>query len=388
MGELHTHDIKPQWRTAAQPCSLRTMSESVLEGWHQSLGAAFRAINGSRVVSHYGGPGREYEALTVAAGLFDLSPRGRLCLIGADRERFLNGQVTNQIKSLRVGEGCYALLTTAKGKLRSDANIFRLDNEFLLDLEPGLGAAVTKRLEEYVIADDVQVVDAGDHYGLLSVQGPLAAAAIEVAALSADLPLRPLTLVQVKHEILGELYLANQPRVGFPGYEVYVPQAALPELARRLLAAVQGLGGRACGWEALETARIEAGIPRFGADMDETNLPAEAGIEARAVSYAKGCYIGQEVIARMRTYGQATKQLCGLRWQQEPGELPVRGDKLFKADKEVGMITSAIRSPRLAAVLALGYVRKEVRALGAELTLRTAAGESMVRVVETPFVAS
>ena len=106
-----------------------------------------------------------------AAGVMDLSFRGRLCLTGADRVRFLNGQVTNNVKDLRAGEGCYAALVTAKGKLECDLNIFNLPNELLLDFEPGLTATITQRLEKYVIADDVQVVDVAPHYGLLSVQG-------------------------------------------------------------------------------------------------------------------------------------------------------------------------------------------------------------------------
>src|SRR5205823_13062557 len=133
----------------------------------------------------------------------------------------------------------------------------------------------------------------------------------------------------------------NLPRIGSAGFDLFVPTAALGPVTDKLITAAKAVGGRACGWQALEMARIEAGIPRFAADMDETNLPPESGIEERAVSYTKGCYIGQEVIARVRTYGQVAKALRRLRLADGLHELPRKGDKLFHGTKEAGYITSA-----------------------------------------------
>ena len=153
-----------------------------------------------------------------------------------------------------------------------------------------------------------------------------------------------------------------------------------------LFAAVRVAGGRAVGYQALEWARIEAGIPRFGVDMDETNLPPEAGLERDAISYTKGCYTGQETIARLRTYGQVSKALRGLVLPESITALPVRGDVLTRDGRDVGKITCAIRSPRLERNIALGYVRKECNAPGTELHVRRASGEEFaVTVVETPF---
>ena len=177
----------------------------------------------------------------------------------------------------------------------------------------------------------------------------------------------------------------NLPRLGTTGFDLFVRTAALALAAEKLIAVAKTVGGRACGWRALEMARIEAGIPRFGADMDETNLAPEAGIDARAISYTKGCYIGQEVIARIRTYGQVTKTLRGLRLADDLKSLPKRGDKLFRDGKEVGYITSAIASPTFKANLALGYVRREHNQVGTQLSLRTADGESGAQIVELPF---
>src|ERR1700722_8861232 len=145
------------------------MSTLALHELHHGLNGCFAEVNGCEVVTDYGDWLAEHAAFRESAGVVDLSFRGRICLTGADRARWLNGQVTNNVKDLRGGQGCYAALVTAKGKLQSDLNIFCLSNELLLDFEPGLAESVIQRLEKYIIADDVQVVDAAPHYGLLSV---------------------------------------------------------------------------------------------------------------------------------------------------------------------------------------------------------------------------
>ena len=328
----------------------------------------------------------EPKALRTTAGVIDLGFRGHLCLLGADRARFLHGQVTNDIKKLRPGDGCYAALATAKGKMESDLNVYNLADELLLDFEPGFADAIRQRLEKFIIADDVQIVDAAPHYGLLSVQGPKAETVIRELGLFVDVPGRALQSIKISEPTLGEIYLMNQPRLGTSGFDVFVPTNSLGAVMDKLIAAAKQIGGCACGWQALETARIEAGIPRFGADMDASNIPLECGIESRAISYQKGCYIGQEVINRIHSFGHVTKELRGLRLADDLKTLPVKGDKLFKDDKEVGNLTSAVFSPALQANVALGYVRREFFAVGNELTLQSAGGHTSARIVPLPFV--
>jgi aminomethyltransferase len=315
----------------------------------------------------------------------DLSFRGRLCLTGADRRRLLNGQVTNNVKDLTTGQGCYACLVTAKGRMQSDLNIYCLPDELLLDFEPGLSSALAQRLDKYIIAEDVQVVDVAPQCGLLSVQGPKAWAVVESLGLGFDLPSKAMSFKSINDATLGEIYCMNQPRVGTTGFDLFVPTPALGAMADKLIAAARVSGGSACGWKALEMGRIEAGIPRFGADVDETNLPPEAGLDDRAISYTKGCYIGQEVIARVRTYGQVAKALRGLRLADGLKVLPKRGDKLYWGDKEIGYVTSAIASPTLKTNVALAYVRREHNEAGTELTVRTSDGESRAKIVPLPF---
>ena len=317
-----------------------------LHEFHQNLRARFTSVNGAEAVADFGDALGEHAALRATAGVLDLSFRGRLCLVGADRVRFLHGQVTSDVKKLRVGEGCYAALVTAKGKMESDLNIFALQDELLLDFEPGLAQTVSQRLEKFIVADDVQVVDVSPHYGLLSVQGPKAEAVVRAAGLfgvppsggpggennasrvNGELPTGPLNFIKATEATPGEIYLMNQPRLApvisagradlqvgptGSGFDLFVPSVALAAVADKLIAAAKSVGGRACGWTAFDTARIEAGIPRFGVDMDETNIPLECGIEDRAVSYTKGCYIGQEVINRIHSIGHVNRELRGLR---------------------------------------------------------------------------
>jgi folate-binding protein YgfZ len=359
----------------------------LLNETHLKHGARYLAVNESPVVEHYGDPVAEYNALRRTAALLDLSSRGRLRLLGSDRRSFLNGQVTNDVAGLQDGEGCYAALVNAKARIQSDLNIYCLPDEILLDFEPGYSQTVSARLNQYIIAEDVQVVDLSAEYGLLNLEGPQASNALLAALPPSALPAAPYRIVRHQDAECGDLYIACHLRTGLPGFDCLVPASGLQSLWARLENATHQVGGQACGWQALEWLRVESGLPRFGQDMDDTNLAPETGITERAINYRKGCYIGQEVIARIRTYGQVTRALRGLQFIDELTELPVRGDKLLKAGREVGYLTSVIRSPVLDRHVALGYVRREVNEPGTELVLQSNARTShAVTIVPLPFV--
>ena len=384
----HAPEFSPKEESFASPSRNETfaaMTPLALHELHAALGAQFTEVNGMEVVEQYGDWLPEHAALRNSVAVIDLSFRSRLVLTGTDRARLLNGQVTNNVKDLPVGEGCYAALVTNKGRMQSDLNIYILPDEILLDFEPGLTRVISERFDKFIIADDVQVIDAAPHYGLLSVQGPKAWATVERVGLNFARPEKEFQSRSIKDETLGEIYCVNQPRIGTSGFDLFAPINSLGALIDKLIASAKQNGGRAAGWRALETARIEAGTPRFGVEMDETNLAPEAGLESRAISYTKGCYIGQEVIARIRTYGQVAKALRGLRFAESAGTLPEKGDKIFSGEKEVGSISSAIHSPSLNADIALGYVRREHNQIGTELKVRSAGGERSVKIVSIPF---
>ena len=308
----------------------------------------------------------EFAALTKTAGVLDLSSRSRLCLLGADRAKFLHGQVTNDITGLAENTGCYAALVNAKGKMESDLFAYRLADEILLDFESGLAAAVQARLEKFIITEEVEVADAAPHFGLLSVQGPTAGkvmVALKLPAPEAELALE---------KTADEIYIINQPRLGSKGIDLFVPVDLFEQVKAQLLEHAP-LGGEA----AFEKARVLATIPRFGIDLTSDNLPPEGGFEARAISYAKGCYIGQEVIARIRTYGKVQRVLRGLKLD---GVAAV-GDEVFHGEKKVGALSSVITEPDAA----LALIRREANEPGTTLRVETKNGSVNGEVATLPF---
>jgi folate-binding protein YgfZ len=357
-----------------------------LREYHASRGALFTEVNGFEVVDQFGEPESEYAALRDSVGIWDLSFRGRLCLLGGDRVRLLHGQVTNDVNGLGEGRGCYAAFVSSKGRMQADVFVYNLAQELLLDLEPGMGEVIQKRLEHFVVADDVQWVDVAPHYGLIGLHGPRALVALAALELGIKVPELALQFTTIELPGAGEVYLMNQPRLGVPGIELFVPMAALQPMYERLLEASLNLGGRSVGWQAVERVRIEAGIPRFGVDMDESNLPPEAGIAPKAISYDKGCYIGQEILARLRTYGQVTRKLRGLKiLGQLAGRRPTRGDVLSRAEREVGRLTSVTWVPEMGGWLAMGYVRRESSESGVVLELGPVGSGLTAEVVDLPL---
>lgn len=352
---------------------------------HAGLGARFRAVNGFEAVEDYGDWRSEYAALRGAAAVVDLGFRGRFCLTGADRVRLLNGQVTNDIKALQPGRGCRAAFCGPKGRMIADAEIYCLADELLVDVEPGLSAPLIERLERHAVAEDVQMVDAAPYYGLLSLQGPRAATALASLGLGVRAPELDRELVTAPHPE-GDVYLARTPRLGATGFDLYAPVARLGVLWSGAVAAVRREGGAPAGFAAWEAVRFEAGIPRFGVEMDETTLPPEAGLDQDAISYTKGCYAGQETIARLRTYGQVAKALRGLRLLEPSGILPSRGATVSAGGRGVGSVASAFFSPAWGTRLAMGYLRREHNTPGAKVTVSLPDGSEAAAVVtRLPF---
>ncbi len=268
--------------------------------------------------------------------------RTRLRVTGADCVDLLHGQCTNDIKKLRAGESCYAAFLNAKGKMRGDAHIVCRPEEFLLDASAGLQAS----LEKFVITEDVVIEDVSALLGAWLVIG-----------------------------VAGE---TARPAVSpYRGSEVALPAGAVT------FSHPLGLGVLSpvplpvtLDTTTLDALRIEAGIPAWGVDMDEETIPVEAGLGARAISYDKGCYIGQETIARIKTYGHVNRHLVQLSVNSE--KLPVRGEQVMSGDKPVGHVTSAAYSNRLGKTLALGYVRREFAVRGVTLT----AGQQPAEVLK------
>jgi len=346
--------------------------------------------------------GTPYRAVREGAGLADRSGEGRLSVTGADRHAWLQGLVTNDVGSLAAGRGCYAAWLTPQGRMITDLRLLELGDRVLVDVPAGLAAALVERLDRFVITEDVQVRDVTGEIARLGVHGPAAAvtlaaamdrlgpaaaSGVSAAALAALAEHASVAAPLVPREAAASTLIAAASRdVGEPGFDVYLPVAVAPGLRAALISAGAAEVDHAT-WEVL---RVEAGRPVFGVDMDEGTIPLEAGIEARAVSETKGCYVGQEVLVRVRDrgHGRVARRLVGLMAGDGPtaaAAAVARGDALTAGDREAGRITSAVLSPALG-TLALGYVHRDFVEPGTRLEAQHGEVAVPLVVVRLPFL--
>jgi folate-binding protein YgfZ len=305
----------------------------------------------------------QYRQLREECGLVDRSERGKLLVAGPDGADYLQGQLTNDVEALEVGEGQYAALLDRKGHMQADMRVLRTGaEEIWLDTEPDALAAARRHLEMYSIGRDVSIADASAERAILSLIGPRS---VEIAA-SAPLPENACETTAVA----GTECVAAGTRFGI---DLIVAVAEVDRLRRALLDA----GAVEVSPEAAEILRVESGTPRFGAEMGTETMPAEAGIVERAVSFTKGCYIGQETVARLHYKGRPNRHLRGLRLSDPvPSGAPLR-----LGEKEVGRLGGSVVSPVLGPI-GLAILRRE-----AEPDTELAVGEDGVtaRVVDLPF---
>jgi tRNA-modifying protein YgfZ len=306
----------------------------------------------------------QYRELREGAGLLDRSERANLEVTGPDAAEFLQGQVTNDVQALEPRSGCYAAMLNPKGRILADMRILRVAPErFLLDTESSAGDVVLRDLRMYKIGRQVEVTETPDR-SIVSVIGPRADAVVE-SAFGMRLPGSEHAL----EELSGGVVAVRTDL----GIDVVVADDQAPEARERLL----GAGAFPTSLDAAEIVRVESGRPRHGIDMGEENLPAEAGIVERSVSFTKGCYVGQEPVARMHYKGHPNRHLRGLRLS----EAAAPGTALAASGKDVGSVTSTVLSPALGPI-ALALVRREV-APGDEVSV--GEGGLTATVVELPF---
>jgi folate-binding protein YgfZ len=302
----------------------------------------------------------QYRGLREQAGVADRSTRGKLVVRGEEAADFLQGQVTNDVEAIGEGEGVYAALLDRKGHIQADMRVLRLaPDAFWIDTEPATRERVARHLGMYKIGRDVEIDDVTGDHAILSVVGPAAQKAASTG------PLAP----ENAHRLEGDRRVVATEL----GLDLIVPAGAAAEV----LAELQAAGAAEVSEEAMEIARIESGRPRFGADMSEATMPAEAGITDRAVSFSKGCYIGQEPVARLHYKGRPNRHLRGLRLSGPAAH----GDAIRLGDREVGTIGTAAISPARGPV-ALAIVRREASP-GDTVAVGDDGAEA--EVVELPF---
>lgn len=301
----------------------------------------------------------QYSALVSSTGFADLSSRTQIEFTGADRASFLHNLCTNEVKKLPVGEACEAFITNVQGRTIGHGYIFCRPEALVFSTVPGQGEFLLAHFEKYHIREKVEIRDRTSEWGELLLFTSLAAA-IETRSVSeAPSPTRSAS------EALF--------RIPFLGSDSCFLSAPLGDIPL-FIAALRTSGGMECSPEAVEMARLEAGTPLFGRDITDKNLPQEVARDQQAISFTKGCYLGQETVARLDALGHVNQLLCGVHFRGDI--IPTAGTELRSGERVVGHVTSADWSVRLAAPLALAYVRREQAAVGTLLS--SPSGESQV----------
>lgn len=352
---------------------------------HRAAGATFAELAGFDVPAHFCDPDREYRAALSGAALFDRTPTGKIELSGKDAPAFLHNLCTNDINGLPLGGGCETYFCEHRAKVLAHALVYHVlsadRHAYWLDVTPGFNDKVFKHLDKHLIAEAVELADQTGQFAQIYLAGPRAKAVLEKAL---GEPIPDLAEFQHMERTFGSTATCSIRRydpLGVPGYDLVCRN----ERAEGVWRMVQVAGAVPAGQAAWETLRVEAGTPMYGIDIGEDRFVMEVARAPRAVSYSKGCYLGQEpiVMARDRA-GFVNRAFLGVK-VLEGGLLPA-GTRLFREGAEVGQVTSSVQSPRLGAPLALAYVRRGHQDRGLRLEAETTDGRQLVEVLSFPPV--
>jgi folate-binding protein YgfZ len=322
-------------------------------------GARLGDYLGAETAASFGDPRREYVELRSGAGIYDLGWRSKIVATGADRVRWMNGMVTNNVRDLAPGHGNYNFLLNAQGRILSDMYIYNRGEYLLLDTARWQAPKLLEVMNKYIIMDEVELTDITEKLTSLAVQGPHAREVLRDAGFNFS-DVDPLQVQDITWNDVG-LSITRMASDIAHTYEIWLA----PANAGAVWDALVGGGAKPVGTEALEMFRLAAGIARYGQDITERYLPQETD-QQQALNFKKGCYIGQEIVERIHSRALLHRMLTGFEVEGAP---PAPGTKIQRAGKEVGEITSALAVPGSNGdrTLALGYLRTEARNPGAEL---------------------
>jgi len=350
---------------------------------HLTSGAVMAEAAGWEMPLHYGDPVAEHRAVRQGVGLADLSHRGKLRVTGDDRVKWLQSVISNDILPLTPGHGLYSSFLNHKGKMLTYFRVYALPDSLLLEDVGEIGDATVQVLKKFLLyGTKAKLENCADTWGQLLVSGPRTADLIK-AAFGADVAgLKPLTFVT--QEIDGrQALLMRTEETGETDIEVLIPADGLAAAWERLVEAGAPMGLTLFGTQARESLRLEAGLARVGKDLTEEIVPPEANLEGIAFSLSKGCYPGQEVVARMDTYGSVRRRLVGL--ALKGSAIPPHGAKIFSGDREVGWVSSAAYSPMLGHPIALGFPLRDFIQPGTALTVEIDGQRHEATVTSLPF---
>jgi aminomethyltransferase len=335
----------------------RTALYQMLSAAHAHMGE----YSGAETALVFSDVRSEFQALLTGCGAYDLGWRAKIAVTGKDRVRWLNGMITNNVRDLRVGRGVYNFVLTPQGRIQGDLYVYNKGDHLIVGTAQSQAENLLKLLGRYIIMDDVQLTDIGEKPTAIGVQGPNSRETLEKAGIAVP-QLEPMQLEDITWRDIG-LSITRMADQNFETYELWVSAENAPAVWNALLEA----GATPVGTEALETFRVFAGIPKFGTDIRDKELPQETG-QMQALSFTKGCYIGQEIVERIRARGNVHRTFTG--FMVENGA-PGAGSKIERDGKEVGEVTSvrAIPVAEGEKLVALGYIRKEAAEPGTQVTI-------------------
>ena len=336
--------------------------------------AEFGEYCGAETARSFGDPRSEYRALVAGCGVYDMGWRARIVLTGSDRVRWTNGMVTNNVRDLPPDHGNYNFILNPQGRIQGDLYVYNLGDHLLVDTELWQADRLKEIFDRFIIMDDVEVSDISSRLNAVAVQGPQALSILRSIGITlADDP-EPLKAERFVWRDIGISVIRMASEIA-QTYEIWLA----PENAPKLWNAIVAAGAKPVGTDALEIFRVAAGVPRYGQDIRERDLPQETG-QSHALHFTKGCYVGQEIVERIHSRGNVHRQFTGFVVSGPP---PAPGAKIEADGKEVGEITSSRGLPAESGteVVALGYIRKEFGEPGKTVQV---AGTSAI-VVRPPF---
>ncbi|HTM07664.1 MAG TPA: aminomethyltransferase family protein [Verrucomicrobiae bacterium] len=357
---------------------------TVLAENHRRNGAELVEDDGWLLPKNFGDAAAEYAAVRSAAGLFDLCHYAAVELTGPDRASFLQGMVSNDVKKLAPGDGLYAAVLDVNGKILADLRVLCTEDSFILLLLASLKPRIIDHLNRYLVADEVEIKDHAGRYGMISIQGQHALLLLNAVAPHQDPPVRMFS--HCASAIAGRQTRAvRTTHTGEEGFDIVAEIRDVTAIAAELERAGAALSARWVGLEAQEVLRVEAGLPRYGIDMGEDNILLETNLDA-AVSFNKGCYLGQEVIERVHSRGHVNRKLAGI--VLDGNAAARRGDSVLSDGKEIGKITSSVYSPKLNHPIALAYLQRDFLPPATSVAVKIKDGEINGTVATLPFVFS
>lgn len=359
--------------------------DSPLSSEHRAAGVRLAEFSGNLLPENFSDFATEYRAGHQSVALFDTNWHAVLTLAGPDRVRYLNAMVSNNIQGLADGRGNYALLLNPQGHILAELEVYKQPDKLLTLSHASVRESTYSTLDKYIIMDNVDLEDVTEQVGSIAIEGPRAAVIIQQASGIALEDFPEMAIQDVKVERIPCHFLRRS-HFGKPGAEFLTRRDRLPSLWKKLLAGVQAHGGEPIGMRTLNALRLEAGVPWFPEDFNDTVIPQEAGLENTHVNFSKGCYTGQEIVERVRSRGHVNRRLVKLRFEAK-GPEPASGSKLRAAGGEVGQVTSVAKLPDGGVAVGLGYVRREHNGPGTVLefeggsaTVEASTGPSTPRV--------